>query len=140
AFRVARPGSVAYVPQKPGIVTGTIAQNVALGVADADIDRARVAEVLEAAFLAEFVDALPAGVDTLLGTEGTTLSGGQVQRIGLARALYSRPRLLVLDEATSGLDATSEAFVARTIAALHGDVTVIVVAHRLSTVQHADVV
>lgn len=140
AFRLARPGSIAYVPQKPGVVSGTIAQNVALGEEIAAIDLDRVSEVLEAAFLAEFVDSLPAGIDTVLGTEGATLSGGQIQRIGLARALYSRPRLLVLDEATSGLDATSEAFVARTIAALHGEVTVIVVAHRLSTVQHADVV
>lgn len=139
-FRLSNPGSVSYVPQKPGIVTGTIAENVALGEPRESIDRERIREALDAAFLGEFVDSLPEGIDAVLGTEGTTLSGGQVQRVGLARALYSKPRLLVLDEATSGLDATSEAFVARTIAALHGGVTVVVIAHRLSTVQHADVV
>lgn len=139
AFRLSKPGSVAYVPQKPGIVTGTLAENVALGEPVGSIDRERVRGALEEAFLADFIDSLPNGIDTVLGTEGTSLSGGQVQRVGLARALYSRPRLLVLDEATSGLDATSEAFVARTIAALHGSVTVVVIAHRLSTVQHADV-
>src|SRR5690606_24216886 len=118
--------------------SGTIAENVALG--DDHVDEARVREALDAAFLSEFVDSLPLGVNTPLGTEGTSLSGGQIQRVGLARALYSRPRLLVLDEATSGLDAWSEAFVARSVAQLHGTVTVIVIAHRLTTVQHADIV
>jgi ATP-binding cassette subfamily C protein len=140
ALRMREPGSVAYVPQKPGIVSGTIAENVALGLSADELDRDRVAEALEAAFLTDFVSSLPGGMDSMLGTEGANLSGGQVQRIGLARALYTSPRLLVLDEATSGLDASSEAFVARTIAALHGTVTVVVIAHRLSSVQHADVV
>lgn len=138
--RLARPGDVSYVPQKPGIVSGTIAENVALGESSERIDRERVRDALDKAFLSDLVESLPDGVDTVLGTEQTSLSGGQIQRVGLARALYSRPRLLVLDEATSGLDATSEAFVARTIAALHGEVTVVVIAHRLSTIQHADLV
>jgi len=140
AFRLSQPGVISYVPQKPGIVSGTIAENVALGVAPESIDRARVSEVLAAAYLQDFVDSLPQGMDTALEVDGTTLSGGQIQRIGLARALYTHPRLLVLDEATSGLDATSEAFVARTVADLHGSMTVVVIAHRLSTVQHADIV
>jgi ATP-binding cassette subfamily C protein len=79
-------------------------------------------------------------VDTSVGAQVDALSGGQIQRIGLARALYSRPRLLILDEATSGLDAGSEAFIAESLRKLHRDVTVVVIAHRLSTVQHADVV
>ena len=140
AFRLSQPGVVSYVPQKPGIVTGSIAENVALGIEQESIDRSRVTEVLGAAYLKDFVDSLPQGMDTPLEVDGTTLSGGQIQRIGLARALYTHPRLLVLDEATSGLDATSEAFVARTVADLHGTMTVVVIAHRLSTVQHADTV
>ena len=134
------PGLISYVPQKPGLVSGTIAQNVALGIEEADIDRARVVEALTGAYLQDFIATLPDGIDTSVGKQADALSGGQIQRIGLARALYNRPRLLVLDEATSGLDASSEAFVAATLRRLHGQTTVIVVAHRLSTVQNADVV
>lgn len=140
ALRAARPGLVSYVPQKPGLVAGTIAENIALGVEPADIDRERIREVVEAAFLTDFLATLPDGVDSSVGKHADSLSGGQIQRIGLARALYVKPRLIVLDEATSGLDAASEAFVSDGLRALHGDVTVVVIAHRLSTVQHADVV
>ncbi|MET0304141.1 MAG: ABC transporter ATP-binding protein [Microbacteriaceae bacterium] len=140
ALRAAHPELVSYVPQKPGLVSGSIAENVALGIAPELIDRDRVHEVLRQAFLAEFVERLPEGIDTSVGKQADDLSGGQIQRIGVARALYPRPRLLVMDEATSALDASSEAFIAETLAALHGEVTVIVVAHRLSTVQRADVV
>jgi ATP-binding cassette subfamily C protein len=131
---------VGYVPQKPGLVTGSILENIALGVPADEIDRARVEEVLESAFLAEFIASLPEGVDTSVGAQSDALSGGQIQRLGIARALYSQPRLLVMDEATSGLDAGSEAAIARTLEALRGEVTVVVVAHRLSTVQRADAV
>jgi ATP-binding cassette subfamily C protein len=134
------PGLISYVPQKPGLISGTIAQNVALGIDDAEIDRDRVHEALTGAYLEEFIASLPEGIDSSVGKQVDALSGGQIQRIGLARALYHRPRLLVLDEATSGLDASSESFVAATIRVLHGQTTVIVVAHRLSTVQSADVV
>ncbi|HEX4058932.1 MAG TPA: ABC transporter ATP-binding protein [Galbitalea sp.] len=140
ALRAAAPGLISYVPQKPGLVAGTIAENIALGVDPAEIDRERIREVVEAAFLTDFLASLPDGVDSSVGTHADALSGGQVQRIGLARALYVRPRLIVLDEATSGLDAASEAFIGEGLRALHGDVTVVVIAHRLSTVQHADVV
>ena len=139
-LRAAAPGLISYVPQKPGIVSGTIAENIALGVEPAQIDRQLLAEVVEAAYLSDFISSLPDGLETSVGAQGDALSGGQVQRIGVARALYSRPRLLVLDEATSGLDAGSEAFIAATLRSLHGSVTVVVIAHRLSTVQHADVV
>jgi ATP-binding cassette subfamily C protein len=140
ALRQVAPGLVAYVPQKPGMVSGTIAENVALGVAAADIDRDLLARSIEAAHLTEFLATLPDGADTSVGAQVDALSGGQIQRIGLARALYAQPRLLILDEATSALDAGSEAFIADTLRELHGDVTVIVIAHRLSTVQHADLV
>ena len=140
ALRAAAPGLISYVPQKPGLVAGTIAENIALGVEAADIDRDRIREVVEAAFLTDFLATLPDGVDSSVGSHADALSGGQIQRIGLARALYVRPRLIVLDEATSGLDAASEAFIGQGLRALHGNVTVVVIAHRLSTVQHADVV
>lgn len=139
-LRAAHPGAVAYVPQKPGIVSGTILENIALGVSADEIDRDRATEALRAAYLADFVDTLPDGLDTSVGAQSDALSGGQIQRLGIARALYTGPRLLIMDEATSGLDAGSEAAIARTLASLAGDVTVVVVAHRLSTVQRADAV
>jgi ATP-binding cassette subfamily C protein len=121
-------------------VSGTIAENVALGIETRDIDRDRVDEVLRFAQLDEFVASLPNGIDTGVGAQADAFSGGQIQRIGLARALYVPPGLLVLDEATSGLDAGTEAVISESLRKLHGDTTVIVVAHRLSTVQHADTV
>ena len=139
-LRREQPGVVSYVPQNPGMVSGTIAQNVALGVEPEHIDRARVQEVLEQAGLTAVVDGLSDGIDTSLGEQSDALSGGQIQRLGIARALYTRPRLLVLDEATSALDAETESGIAKTIEALRGETTLIVIAHRLSTIQHADVV
>ncbi|MBN9606094.1 MAG: ABC transporter ATP-binding protein [Actinomycetales bacterium] len=138
ALRERRPGAVSYVPQKPGLVTGTIAENVALGIDPAEIDRERVLEVLRFAHLDDLVNGLPRGIDTPVGAQADAFSGGQIQRIGLARALYTHPGLLVLDEATSGLDAATEAVVAEGLRRLHGRTTVVVIAHRLSTVQHAD--
>lgn len=135
-----RPGSIAYVPQKPGLVTGSIAENVALGYEPEDIDLDRVAWALEQANLHDFVASLADGVQTSVGKQNNALSGGQVQRLGLARALYVQPRLLVLDEATSALDAESESVVGDSLKQLYGQVTLVVIAHRLSTVQHADVV
>lgn len=140
ALRAAAPGLVSYVPQKPGLVSGTVAENVALGISPAEIDRDRVRAVLGQAQLLEVIDALPEGIDTPVGKQSDAFSGGQVQRIGLARALYVSPRLLVLDEATSGLDAATEAIVSQTLRALSGALTIIVIAHRLSTVQRADTV
>lgn len=137
-LRLARPGVIAYVPQKPGLVTGSIGENIALGVDPLEIDYDRVAEVVESAHLSEFIASLPEGIHTSVGKQANALSGGQVQRLGLARALYPRPRLLILDEATSALDAGSEATVSESLDQLRGEVTVVVIAHRLSTVQHAD--
>ncbi len=140
ALRVAHPGLISYVPQKPGLVSGTIAENIALGVDSADIDYERVAEVVKSAYLEEFMATLPEGVKTSVGKQADALSGGQIQRLGLARALYTRPKLLILDEATSALDAGSEAFISESLGKLGKGVTVIIIAHRLSTVQHSDAV
>ena len=134
------PGLVSYVPQNPGLVSGSIAENIALGVRAESIDYDRVAEVVEAAYLADFIATLPDGLMTSVGKQADALSGGQIQRLGLARALYSRPKLLILDEATSALDASSEAFISASLQKLGPGVTVVVIAHRLSTVQHSDTV
>lgn len=134
------PGIISYVPQRPGLVSGTIAENVALGIPSDQIDFDLVESALNSAHLAEFVASLPDGVQTSVGKQGDALSGGQIQRLGLARALYEKPRLIILDEATSALDAGSEAYISSSLDALAGEVTVIVIAHRLSTVQHSDVV
>lgn len=133
-------GLISYVPQNPGIVSGSIAENVALGTDVTAIDEVRVLDALSTAHLGEFVSTLPDGIWTSVGSQADALSGGQIQRLGLARALYGRPKLIVLDEATSALDASSEAFIASSLKALGSDVTVIVIAHRLSTVQYSDVV
>ncbi|GAB2823960.1 ABC transporter ATP-binding protein [Alpinimonas psychrophila] len=133
-------GLVAYVPQSPGIVSGSIAENVALGTKVENIDEQAVLRALDAANLSEFVNGLPEGMYTSVGNQADSLSGGQIQRLGLARALYGKPRLIVLDEATSALDAGSEAFISSSLKNLGNEVTVIVIAHRLSTVQHSDVV
>lgn len=140
SVREAAPGLIAYVPQKPGMVSGSIAENIALGVDPADIDFDALNDAVDAAYLREFVDSLPEGVHSSVGKQVDSMSGGQIQRIGVARALYSRPKLLVLDEATSGLDAGSEAYIAASLKRLYGRTTVVVIAHRLSTVQHADTV
>ena len=127
---------VGYVPQEVNLFDGTIAQNVALTWGD-DIDEERVVRALERAQLTEVV-AGRGGLQTRVAERGLALSGGQRQRLGIARALYGDPLVLVLDEATSALDTATEDAVARAIRELHGSVTVIAVAHRLSTVRHSD--
>ena len=133
-----RPRLFGYVPQDSFLVNGTIRRNIALGSEAASIDDRRLAAALEAASLAGFVADLPAGLDTEVGDRGVRLSGGQRQRIAIARALYQGSEILVLDEATSSLDPTTEAEVAKAIANLHGRKTLVIVAHRLSTVKHCD--
>ncbi len=134
------PGAIAYVPQSVYIADGTVRANVALGLPDSLIDSAAVWKALARAQLEDFVRALPNQLDTEVGENGTRLSGGQQQRLGLARALYTEPRLLVLDEATSSLDAETEHAVTEVITGLHGAVTTVVIAHRLSTVLHSSLV
>lgn len=130
--------SISYVPQKPGLVSGSLTDNVALGEDPNDVDEARVIDVLKSANLAEVVAQLDNGIYSQLGNYQDSLSGGQIQRLGLARALYSRPGLLVMDEATSALDAESESEIAKALEHMKGKVTVVLIAHRLNTVQHAD--
>jgi ATP-binding cassette, subfamily B, bacterial PglK len=130
--------SVSYVPQKPGLVSGTVADNVALGIETGKLDEAGVWEALESANLGAVIRSLPEGIYTELGKHQDGLSGGQIQRLGLARALYSKPGLLIMDEATSALDAESESEIAKALNQMRGRVTVVLIAHRLNTVQHAD--
>jgi len=134
------PGAVAYVPQDVALLQGTVRSNVALGLPEEAIDDPLVWLALERARLSEFLRTSRDGLDTLIGERGIRLSGGQRQRLGIARALYTRPRLLVLDEATSALDAETEASVAAALADLGGEVTTVTVAHRLATVRNADLV
>lgn len=131
-------GRVSYVPQKPGMISGTILENVALGAELEDVDRDEVLKTLKAVHLGPLIEDLPLGIDTHLGKLKDSLSGGQMQRLGLARALYSKPSLLVMDEATSALDAQSEYEIQKTLEEIRGKVTVVVIAHRLNTIQHAD--
>lgn len=129
---------IGYVSQAIYLCDDSIRRNVAFGVADADIDDEAVRRALQAAQLDQFVDSLPEGIETSVGERGVRLSGGQRQRIGIARALYHSPAVLVLDEATSALDTETEESVMAAVNALHGTKTVIIVAHRLTTVAHCD--
>jgi ATP-binding cassette, subfamily B, bacterial PglK len=132
------PGSIGYVPQDVYIVSGSILQNVALGFSGDDVDEDAVWKALGLAKLDEFVKTLPDGIHMQVGERGVGLSGGQRQRLGIARALYTDPQLLVLDEATSALDGQTEMALSNSINELKGGVTVILIAHRLSTVRDAD--
>ena len=131
-------GRVSYVPQRPGVVSGTILENIALGLEASEVDRNAVFEAVELAHLGPLVFELPDGVDTPLGKLQDGLSGGQMQRLGLARALYSNPGMLVMDEATSALDAESESEIQKALEGMRGKVTIVLIAHRLNTIQHAD--
>jgi len=131
-------GRVSYVPQRPGLVSGTILDNVALAESKDEVNREQALEALQLANLAEFISELPDGLDTTLGRLQDGLSGGQMQRLGLARALYTKPGLLIMDEATSALDAESEAEIQKALDSMRGKVTVVLIAHRLNTIQHAD--
>jgi ABC-type multidrug transport system fused ATPase/permease subunit len=130
--------SIGYVPQSIFLTDDTIRANVAFGVPSASIDDAAVNRALEAAQLADFLGGLPDGANSLVGERGIRLSGGQRQRIGIARALYWDPPILVLDEATSSLDSATESGVMDAVNRLHGTKTLIIIAHRLSTVSRCD--
>jgi ATP-binding cassette, subfamily B, bacterial PglK len=130
--------TIGMVPQDVYLLDDTLRANIAFGEGDHDVDPERIGEVVELAQLHDVVAELPEGLDTVIGERGVRLSGGQRQRIGIARALYLRPKLLVLDEATSALDNETEQRITETITRLHGRMTMIIVAHRLSTVRHCD--
>lgn len=134
------PGAIGYVPQDVMITNGTIISNIGMGFPPESIPEKRVVEALQLAQLEEFVANLDRGIYAPVGDRGTSISGGQRQRIGIARAMFTNPKLLILDEATSSLDGETEAQVSSAINNLKGDVTVILIAHRLSTVLQADMV
>ncbi|WP_371029233.1 ABC transporter ATP-binding protein [Pseudoclavibacter sp. JSM 162008] len=129
---------IGVVPQEVFVINATLRANVAYGLRDDLIDDASIMSALKDARLDEFVEDLPEGLDTDLGERGVRLSGGQRQRLGIARALYRRPSYLILDEATSALDNVTESQITQTIESLRGHMTVIIVAHRLSTIKSAD--
>ena len=131
---------IGYIPQTIYMVDESIRENIAFGI-DADkIDEDRIWEVMEEAQLADFVRSLPEGLDTKIGDRGVRLSGGQRQRIGIARALYHNPEILVFDEATSALDNETEAAVMEAVNSFHGKKTMIIIAHRLNTIENCDII
>lgn len=129
---------VGYVPQEVSLFDASVARNVALSWKDEDVDEDRVRRALARAQLLEVIEARPDGIHGRVGERGLSLSGGQRQRLGVARALYNEPLVLVMDEATSALDTSTEAAVTNAIRELQGEVSVIVVAHRLATIRHSD--
>ncbi len=132
--------NIGYIPQMIFMLDDTIRRNVAFGVPDERVDEDRLWEVLRDAQLDDFIRTLPDGLDTGIGERGIRLSGGQRQRIGIARALYHDPEVLVLDEATSALDNDTEAAIMESINRLHGRKTLIIIAHRLQTIEKCDLV
>lgn len=131
---------IGYIPQSIFMLDDSIRANIAFGLSEEEIQDDMVWHALEEAQMAEFVKTLPAGVNTQIGERGVRLSGGQRQRIGIARALYSNPELLVFDEATSALDNETEAAIMESIHSLHGKKTMIIIAHRLQTIEGCDMV
>lgn len=132
--------NIGYIPQTIFMIDSSIRKNVAFGVPDEDIDDDKVWQALKEARLDEFVRGLPEGLDTGIGERGIRLSGGQRQRIGIARALFDNPEVLVLDEATSALDNETEAAIMESINNLHGKKTLVIIAHRLQTIEKCDMV
>lgn len=131
---------VGYIPQSIFLMDDTIRNNIAFGLEETSIDEARLKEAIEGAQLKEFIDSLPEGLETVVGESGVRLSGGQRQRIGIARALYFNPEILVLDEATSALDNDTESAVMEAIDNLAGTKTLLIIAHRLTTIKNCDIV
>src|SRR5699024_28556 len=131
---------VGYVPQEVSLFDSTVAQNVALTWDAKNVDEQRVRRALQRAQILDVVEAREGGIHARIGERGMALSGGQRQRLGIARALYTDPLVLVMDEATSALDTSTEAAVTTAIADLAGEVTIVVVAHRLATIRHSDTI
>jgi ABC-type multidrug transport system fused ATPase/permease subunit len=134
------PGAIAYVPQDVAIAIGTVRENIALGFPNKLATDERIYKALKIAHLESFVDSLENKADTQVGERGAKLSGGQRQRLGIARAMFTNPKLLVLDEATSSLDAETEASVSNAIQSLRGGTTILMIAHRLAIVRTADLI
>lgn len=131
---------IGYVPQQIFLSDDSLAANVAFGIEAGEVDETWLHQAIELAHLGDFVAALPEGLQTRIGEKGVKISGGQRQRIGIARALYRRPDILILDEATSSLDGFTEAELTRDIKSMGGNLTIVIVAHRLRTIEHADII
>lgn len=131
---------IGYIPQSIYLIDESIRDNIAFGIDEDKINEKRIWEVLEEAQLKEFVEDLPEGLDTTIGDRGVRLSGGQRQRIGIARALYHDPEILVFDEATSALDNDTEAAVMEAVNSFHGKKTMVIIAHRLNTIEKCDII
>ena len=128
---------IGYVPQSPFLLNGSLAENIAFSQWGQEIDRQRVKECCRMAAM-DFVDDLEDGIDTIIGERGVRLSGGQLQRVSIARALYNRPQLIIFDEATSALDNDTEQLVQKTIESLRENMTIIIITHRLTTVEYCN--
>ena len=131
---------IGYIPQTIYLTDDSIRENIAFGVAREEIEDKRIWEVLEEAQLKEFVKELPDGIHTTIGERGVRISGGQRQRLGIARALYHNPEILVFDEATSALDTDTESAIMEAIDSFHGRKTLIIIAHRLRTIENCDMI
>lgn len=134
------PGAIAYVPQDVAVSSGTIKENITLGFPENSEDLELINSAVQMAQLSNFVRSLPQGLETHVGERGAKLSGGQRQRLGIARAMFTKPKLLVLDEATSALDGQTESDISSALLKLKGQTTVVMIAHRLATVRFADLV
>ena len=132
------PGAVAYVPQATHILNGSLRSNICLGYKEGEFKDSEILEAIQSAQLHDFLSGLDNGLETVVGEYGVGLSGGQRQRLGIARALLTKPRLMILDEATSSLDAQTESEINQAIYSLKGSVTVVLIAHRLSSARNAD--
>lgn len=131
---------IGYIPQSIYLVDEPIRNNIAFGIAEEEIDDNRIWQVLEEAQLKDFIKTLPEGLDTTIGDRGVRLSGGQRQRLGIARALYHNPEILVFDEATSALDNETEQAVMEAVNSFHGKKTMVIIAHRLNTIEKCDII
>jgi ATP-binding cassette, subfamily B, bacterial PglK len=134
------PGSISYMPQEVQISNGTLAENISLGYPSHEVPVSALSRAIRTAQIENLVEDFPSGMETQVGENGTKLSGGQKQRLGIARTVFTMPKLLVFDEATSSLDAETEASVTKAIKSLKGRVTILMIAHRLSSVIDADLV
>jgi ATP-binding cassette subfamily C protein len=131
---------IGYIPQQIFIFNETIRSNIALGIASEDIDDSCLQRVIKIAQLEKLIERLPTGLDTIVGENGIKLSGGERQRLGIARALYRDPDILIMDEATAALDNETEQEFINAINALSGQKTILIIAHRLTTIENCDIV
>jgi len=132
--------NIGYVPQDVFLIDDTIIKNIAFSSEDDNISLEEVKSACKAAGLSKFIDSLPDGYKTLVGERGAKLSGGQIQRIGIARALYKKPKVIVFDEATSALDNITEKIVMESVNNLSQNKTIIMIAHRLSSIKNCDII